>query len=238
LARLIIQYLGWGIGLPLELLIIAALIRGAYRRFPVLLVYSVVLFLTTMVEISAYHIGTKGFLSGHTWARYYWYDEAMRQVLLFAVVNSLIYQAARGSRPRPLLALALAGGSILFAGGSFLIHHDTHASFGIWMTSWIRDLAFGAAVLDFGLWLTLLATRRTEGQVLLLSGGLGIQFTGDALGQSLRSLFPWELSPGDVIALLAYLTASWVWWRALRAPPPLPQTASRAAAVPDKEPSH
>jgi len=222
--RVVLQYVGWFIGLPLELLIIAALIRGPYRRFPVVLAYSVVLFLTTVIEVSVYHIGTSGILSGHTWARYYWYDEGARQVLLFAAVISLIYHASSGSQSRPRLALMLTAGSILFAGATFMIHHGGHARVGEWMTLWIRDLAFCAAILDLGLWLLLLATRRTESRLLLLSGGLGIQFTGEALGESLRNLFPLELSPGDVVSLLAGLAALWIWWHALR-PVSVPETA-------------
>jgi len=209
----------------LELLIISALIRGPYRRYPFVLAYSIVLFLTTVIEVSAFHIGNKGILSGHTWARYYWYDEGIRQILIFAVVISLIYQASSGPGSRPRLAILLTLGSLLFAGISFFIHYDPHAVVGQWMTRWVRDLDLGAAVLDLGLWMMLLATRRTEGQLLLLSGGLGIQFTGEALGQSLRNLFPWELSPGDVVSLFTSLAGLWIWWHALRAAPPVAEAA-------------
>ena len=87
------------------------------------------------------------------------------------------------------------------------------------MTLWLRDLNFSAAILDLGLWAMLLASRHKETRLLLLSGALGIQFTGEAIGQSLRHLFPWELSPGDVVTLLANLVCLWIWWQALRTVP-------------------
>jgi hypothetical protein len=33
--RFVIQVLGWGLGLPLEILVIVALLRGGFRRYPV-----------------------------------------------------------------------------------------------------------------------------------------------------------------------------------------------------------
>ena len=87
------------------------------------------------------------------------------------------------------------------------------------MTLWTRDLNFSSTILDLALWAMLLGSRYKEARLLLLSGAIGIQFTGEAIGQSLRHLFPWALSPGDVVALLANLTCLWIWWQALRAAP-------------------
>ena len=52
------------------------------------------------------------------------------------------------------------------------------------MTPWTRDLNFCSAILDLALWALLIAAREKDHRLLLLSGGLGIQFTGEAIGES------------------------------------------------------
>ena len=49
--RFALQVAGYAVGLPLEVLIIAALLRGGYRRFPFVFIYTVIDFLTTVLEI-------------------------------------------------------------------------------------------------------------------------------------------------------------------------------------------
>jgi hypothetical protein len=114
---------------------------------------------------------------------------------------------------------SLVCGAVIFASVAFLAHYDGKAVVGEWMTLWLRDLNFSAAILDLGLWAMLLASRHKDTRLLLLSGAMGIQFTGEAIGQSLRHLFPWVLSPGDVVTLLANLVCLWIWWQALRTLP-------------------
>ncbi|PWU02150.1 MAG: hypothetical protein C5B51_21460 [Terriglobia bacterium] len=214
--RTALQYAGWFIGLPLELLIVAALAKGSYRRFPFILLYSLALFFTTVLEISVFQAYSTGRRLAHSRAFYYWLDEGIRQALVFAVVISLVYQASSTVRARLAVRLLLVCLALVFASMSFLVHYDADLVVGEWMTLWTRDLNFSSAFLDLGLWAMLLASRKKEPCLLLLSGALGIQFTGEAIGQSLRHLFPWELSPGDVLAMLANLACLWIWWQALR----------------------
>jgi hypothetical protein len=218
--RTALQFAGWLIGLPLELLIVAALVRGPYRRFPFIMLYGVALFLTTVLEISVYEAYYhSGMRLGRTFAQFYWIDEGIRQTLLFAVVISLVYLASAALRSRAVVRGSLVCGAVIFAAAAFLGHYDAKAVVGEWMTLWLRDLNFSAAILDLGLWAMLLASRHKDPRLLLLSGALGIQFTGEAIGQSLRHLFPWQLSPGDVVTLLANLVCLWIWWQALRTVP-------------------
>jgi hypothetical protein len=224
--RTALQYAGWLIGLPLELLIVAALTRGSFRRFPFLLFYSVALFLTTVLEISVYEAYSSGIRLTHSRAFYYWLDEGIRQALLFAVVISLVYRASAPLRLHGLIRCFLVLGAVVFAGATFVIHYDPSAVVGEWMTLWTRDLNFSSAVLDLALWAMLIGSKYKETQLLLLSGALGIQFTGEAIGQSLRHLLPWSLSPGDVMTLLANLACLWIWWQALRPPRRHPRIAS------------
>jgi hypothetical protein len=228
--RAALQYAGWLIGLPLELLIIGALLRGPYRRFPFLLLYSVALFLTTVIEISVNQAYFSGIRFAHSPSTYYWIDEAVRQALIFAVVISLAYLATSNLQSRRLIRTVIVAGAVVLASASFLIHFESHTPGGMWgtMTLWVRDIDFAAAFLDLGLWTLLLASRHKDAQLLMLSGGLGIQFAGEAIGQSLRYLFQWPLSPGDLVGMITNLAGLWLWWQALSRPVPLMAPATVA----------
>jgi len=92
------------------------------------------------------------------------------------------------------------------------------------MTPWTRDLNLCSAILDMALWALLIASRDKDYCLLLLSGGLGIRFTGEAIGTSLRQLAlstrsrPLSLS-GGVLMVLANLVFLYVWWQAFRRRP-------------------
>jgi hypothetical protein len=214
------------VGLPLQLLIIAALLRGGcYRRFPLIFIYMIGDFFTTVVELPS----AAGYDRGMRWAAItlpavYWLDEVIMQVLVYAVVMSLIYQATGKLRSRRIVRASLIAGAILFAGISFLIHRDPALNAGSFMTPWTRDLNFSSAILDLALWALLIASREKDHRLLLLSGGLGIQFTGEAIGTSIRQLALRTRSraislTGGVTMLLASLVFLYIWWQALRTAP-------------------
>lgn len=227
--RTALQYISWLVGFPLNLLVIAALLRGAYRRFPAVLAYSVALILTGVVEVAAYQGYFSGVHLAFSPARYYWLDEGIRQSLLFAVVISLLYHATSSVRSRALVRVGLIVAAVLFAGVSLLIHYDGQAPISRWMTQWTRDLNFGSALLDMALWAILIATRRYEWTVLMLSGALGIQFTGEAIGQALRNQFPSNTTVADVLNVAANWACPYIWWQVFRASPEgKPSVAARS----------
>ena len=223
--RLAIQLCGLAIGLPLQLLIIGTLLRGGYRRFPFLFAYMVGDFLTTVVEVPS----AVGYDRGMQWAVHAfpavrWFNVVVMQVLVYAVVMSLIYQATGQLRSRRIVRVSLIAGAILFAAISFLIHRDPALNTGSFMTPWIRDLSFCSAILDMALWALLIVSRGMDHQLLLLSGGLGIQFTGEAIGESIVQLALRTRShtmslTGAVVVLLADLVFLYIWWQALRTAP-------------------
>jgi hypothetical protein len=223
--RFAIQLCGWLVGLPLQLLIIGTLLRGGYRRFPFLFAYVVGDFLTTVVEIPS----GMGYQRGMQWAAFaypavFWFDVVVMQVLVYAVVMSLIYQATGKLRSRRSVRALLIAGAILFAGISFWVHWNPALNTGSFMTLWTRDLNFSSAILDLALWALLIASREMDHQLLLLSGGLGIQFTGEAIGTSIRQIALRTRSramslTGGVVMLLASLVFLYIWWQALRAAP-------------------
>jgi len=223
--RFAIQLCGLVIGLPLQLLIIGALLRGSYRRFPFLFAYMVGDFLTTVVEVPS----AVGYDRGVQWAAFafpalYWFNIVVMQVLVYAVVMSLIYQATAKLRSRRIVRVSLIAGALLFAGVSYLIHRNPALNTGSFMTPWIRDLNLCSSVLDLALWALLIAAREKDHRLLLLAGGLGIQFTGEAIGTSIRQLALRTHSramslTGGVTMVLANLIFLYIWWQALRTAP-------------------
>jgi len=185
-----LQLICWAIGLPLSLLVINALLRGGYRLFPVLFVYQIVDFLMTVASLPpyiAYYVEHAPDARTRM-AKWFLWDELLLQPLVYAVVVSLIYRATEKMASRGLVRSALVGGALLIAAASFLYHYDPHAIKGEWLAFWTRDLTFSSAILDLALWALLLASRVKDSRLLMISGGLGIQFTGEAIGESLRSI--------------------------------------------------
>lgn len=205
--------------LPLNLLIIAALLRGEYRRFPFIFAYTVVEFLATAAEIPAYWaVHTHGHEAEGLQVFVYWMDETIAQVLIFAVVISLIHNATAGLDSRRVLRMMLVAGAFLFTGISFLIHYTPRVRAGLWMTPWTRDINFCAALLDLVLWALLIASREKDRRLLLLTGGLGIQFAGEAMGQAVRQLAIQHRSHpiallGSTLVVTADILRSYIWWR-------------------------
>jgi hypothetical protein len=223
--RFAIQLCGLVIGLPLQLLLIGTLLRGGYRRYPFLFAYVVGDFMTTVVEVPS----AVGYYQGRQWAAFafpavHWFNVVVMQVLVYAVVMSLIYQATGALRARRIVRASLIAGAMLFAGISFLIHWNPALNRGSFMTPWIRDLNVCSSVLDLALWALLIAAREKDHRLLLLSGGLGIQFAGEAIGTSILQLALSTRSramslTGSVMMLLADLVVLYIWWQALRTAP-------------------
>src|SRR5664279_2882968 len=181
------------LGLPLELTIIAVLLRsGEYRRYPFIFLYTVVDLLTTILEIQpALAYGSRTPQARHEWALMFWYNERIMQVLVFLLVISLVYSATKHLRPRRTLLLGIICGTILFAAISFWFQYDPNPlAVSRYMTRWTRDLNFCAAILDLGLWALLIGSREKDYKLLLITGALGLQFTGGAIGQALRDMSP------------------------------------------------
>lgn len=220
-----LQVCAYLFGLPLELLVIAALLRGDYRRYPFLFLYAVVDFLTTVLEIQPAIARGSGTLEAkRQWALTFWFNERIMQVLVFLLVISLVYTASRQLRPRRILLTGMICGTVLFAAISLWAHFDPNPPIGRYMTRWTRDLNFCAAILDLGLWTLLISARQKDYKLLMITGGLGIQFAGGAIGQALRDMSPAVVAAASDFTVIANLARLYIWWQALRVKPKKPVT--------------
>jgi hypothetical protein len=224
--RAAINLAGVLIWLPLQALVITRLLRGEWRRFPLIFAFVIAEFLVFTAEVPT------------VWARvlygtpetinwrvlFYQRGEVFKEFFTFIVVLSLINRATAQLQSRKLMRAACVVGAILFVGISFLIHHNPNTNVGTWMTPWTRDLNVGATVLDLALWFLLLARRDQDSRLLLLSGALGIQFTGAAIGDCLRYLatphhISWLSMTGGIIVMASGLVRVYIWARAFRKAP-------------------
>jgi hypothetical protein len=211
------QLCAYLIGLPLELMVIAALVRGDYRRYPFLFLYAVADFLFTVLEIQpALAYGTADAAAKKVWAIRFWINEQIMEVLVFLLVLSLFYSATKNLRPRRTILTAIICGTLLVAAISFLAHYDPKIPTGKYMTRITRDLNFCAAILLVGLWTRLISARQKDYKLLMITGGLGIQFAGGAIGQALRDMSPAIVAAASDFTVIANLACLYIWWQALR----------------------
>jgi hypothetical protein len=217
-----VQVIGYLVGLPLELLIVATLLRGGYRRYPFVFAYVVADLITTVIEIRpSLGYGSRSEVMIHQFMWIYWIDERVMQILMFLVVISLVYLAAQDQRPSGSGVAGIIGGTLIFTGISFLIHYSPRLYIGQWMTPWTRDLNFAGALLDLGLWAKLISQPRKDYRLLMVSGALGIQFTGQAIGQAIRALShsPTVRFLANILLLSMDLIFLYLWYQAFRTEP-------------------
>jgi hypothetical protein len=200
------------IGVLFQILVIASLTRGLFRRFTVLSVYAIVSFFLTVVEAAV-------FLKLYTWkatdlVHLYWVDEIVVQVLVFALVISLTSSALKSSTGNKRAGFSLYGAALIVMALSILLAYTTKADLSAWMTEASRNLSFASAILNLLLWSVLLSQRNKDQQLLMLSGGFGVQTTGKAMGHSIRRLGHWDA--GNVFMVLTYILSLAIIWYALR----------------------
>jgi hypothetical protein len=171
-----------------------------------------VLFVTTAVEGAAFF-----------WPRYaaipstsYWVFDSIRQTMVYVVVISLIRRASEQSARRASIGRFLIAGSMLFAALSLYFTYNRGLDF--WMTRFSRNLGFLAVILNLILWAALLRQRRPDRTLLMVSGGMGIQMAGKAIGHALRQLSPSTLTLGNLVIVLSHLLCLYIWWQAFRKP--------------------
>ena len=195
------------VGTTFQVLIIQVLVRKALRAYPALLLYSIASFLATAFATSAY-------FNSDLYRRYYWIQDAVMQCLMFLLVISLIYGAMNHSTRRTVVGHTLVGGSLLYVLLSTYFTRDPHL--GYWMTQLGRNLGFLAVILNLVFWAVLIKSRRAERTLLMVSGGLGIQMAGKAIGHSLRQMSHSTILQGNLIIVLAQLFCLYIWWKAFQ----------------------
>ncbi|MBK9167458.1 MAG: hypothetical protein IPM24_08325 [Bryobacterales bacterium] len=197
----------------LQLLVIGVLVRGHYRNYPIAFAYSLVLFFTTIIGVSEYA------KLGKVTAEMYGAVETFRQAILFLVVLSFVDYAVKDSDLRSRMRLYLLGLALIWTGISWTMHSGQPLATQI--TKLGRDFGLASVGLNLILWSLLISNKHKNYQLLLLTGGLGLQFTGEAIGHSLRQMAIPQRSVelaylGNLVLVGAHLLRLYVWWEAFR----------------------
>lgn len=208
------QWLAWCVNLPLQVALLHSLFRGGFRSFPVLLPYSLILFLWTVVNIAA----REGGRLPAAWQSAYWVVDLILDGLLYVLILSLVNRAVRQSRHRTKILRWLILAVALFWLAALLLTSDSRLN--DWMTNFTKYVAFGGALLNLALWTVLVGTHHGDRSVLMISGGYGVQSAGEAISQSLRVLAtPSRSLPvviaGNLIGVLTHTLCLVIWWRAV-----------------------
>lgn len=89
------------------------------------------------------------------------------------------------------------------------------------MTTVARNLSFFTAVLNLVAWFMFVRVQPRDVQRLMIAGGLGLQMTGEAIGQAVRQMnVSMQVSlGGSIFIVLTHLLCLFIWWRALTPEP-------------------
>ncbi|HUS07731.1 MAG TPA: hypothetical protein VMZ52_15600 [Bryobacteraceae bacterium] len=213
-----LQYSLWIIGLVLQYLVISALLGGAYKRFIAVSLYAVAIAVTGLLEI---FIVLDGSVVSREWRRYFWINEMIRQTGLYCVVVSLVLHAMPKSQTRAMLIRLFVGIAFLFWAGCILAYFDAN-KVNYSMTLVIRNISFCSAIITLILWFVLIASEKKDLRLLLITGGIGIQVTGEAIGQSLRQLSSSTVLAGNLLTVFSGFACLYIWWQTfhkLESPP-------------------
>jgi hypothetical protein len=221
LALQVCRYLVW---FPLAILVITAILRCGVRRHVFLFAYMTVTLLFAVAEMpsslsvhSAHYSQAQMALHNKLYA----IAQGVTHLLIFAVVVSFVLRATQESNIRHVIRTALAVGAPTFIATSFFIHYDGAVAIAYWLTPLARDLSFCAVIVDMILWGLLLSSRKKDQTLLLLTGGMGILFAGDAIRDAIRSIaIHYHSTPiwysASLISIFADGASLYVWWQAFR----------------------
>jgi hypothetical protein len=211
--------LPYALELLLDLLLIALLIRGPFRKYLVFSLYILVQIVSHSAVAYAYN--TFGFKSP-IYRNLYWIDEVTVDLFLFLVVIAFTYAALEGSPMRPKAAKALGGIVVVaLALPLYMLRHHHNRMYGAFTSQWFNQASqvwnFGAAVMNLVLWTALLSNRRRNPQLVTLSIGVGLATASAAIAWGARQwLAEANRWPVDIFMAVAGLASILLWCWAFR----------------------
>ncbi|WP_321472682.1 hypothetical protein [uncultured Paludibaculum sp.] len=185
------------------------ILKGPIRPYLLLFINVIFLFLSTVAELGLF--GTPLF------AKVYYIDDLLRQLLVFILVISLVYRALTAQSSKLWLGRWLIVGATLLA-VTFVSYALFHSAQGFIrpMANAVRNLSVTAMVMNLILWMLLLSSRTMDRRLLTVTSGLGLQMAGEAIGQSLRLMNRALLPLGNFVLIGSHLLCLIIWISAFR----------------------
>jgi len=213
------------VSLILQVSVIAFLLQGAFRKYPLVLAYSLTRLITSVLEVAIrQNIGNRTTL----FRQVYYSDRVILNLVLFAMVTAIIFQLLEGKRQRSTIGKTL----IVIVTAVFLLPFLVLSRpFTIhWLNAMSQFLYFGSGIMILVLWTVLIRSKPRDSQLLKFAMGLGVAMAGAAVAFGLHR---WMGSPRlvwmpNLFLQLTHVTGLLVWCWAFR-----PVTTERASAPPD-----
>lgn len=202
------------ISIVIQALVIFFLLRGPFRRYPLLLLYCALQLAATVTE--EYVLRVFGDTSA-LFRRLYWTDEVILDLLLFLMVITFTYRALESSPLRAAMGRLLGAVLVIVLVVPFILFKARRFS-SPWFDGTSQLLNFGGAIMNLGLWTALIGTKKRDPLLLTVSAGLGIAVTGAAIAFGLRRFTP----PGtaqqlvNLFKTITYLASVAIWCWAFR----------------------
>lgn len=216
------------IGLLLDILVIACLVRGPLKRFKFVFCYCVVEAVIFVIGgLSYLHLGPRGM----RYENFFWTADLVTHALITLILISLIRESLGSNVDLRRLAswvlpVVIAGVAL----GSLLVFQDT--SINVWMTPVSRNLSFAEEILNFMLWTALIRNRDYDRLLLFISAGIGVQVTGEVIGHTIRTFMQkggTMIWLPDTLVMVSEIVCLLTWvWAFGRPRSPLPLAPPRA----------
>jgi len=171
------------VGVLLQILLLYFLLHGFVRKYSILFVYGLAQLVTAIVEVLVVNQAGR---SSALFARVYWTDELLMDLLLFLMVIALTYRALEGNPARGAALKFLSAVVVTVLLLPFLIFR--HPFTARWFNETSQLLTFGGAIMNLALWTALIGNKRRNRQLLTVSAGLGIAVAGAAVSYGVRQL--------------------------------------------------
>jgi len=212
-----------GNGLAL-LLVLVLLLRGPFQKFWALLGYVAweLLATTALTSFDVLYngaaIGINPSADAVKWyARLYWSNDVIVDLLRFLLVIVLTYRATPEGARRVVTGRILGGVVAVALVLPFLLFPMGSKAWprAAWFNSTSQLLNFGGAIMNLVLWGALLANRKRDPQLAVVSAGLGVVVTGAARSYGLRHLVSAEaIFIPNLFLMLTQLLGWTIWCRA------------------------
>jgi len=179
------------IGNCLDGLLVVLILRGPFRKYPILLAYSIVQLATSLIEA---WVKNEYGMTNPLYSRVYYADEVAVNLLLFLTVMILTYRALEGARMVIPAGKLLGGLALMAVLLPFIIYTENYFR-PRWFAGASQILNFGGALMNLVLWTALLLNQRGDRQLLTVSAGLGVLVTTTAICFGLRTIFRHHIDP-------------------------------------------
>ena len=209
------------VGIALQIVLVYNLTVKRYSiRLAYLYAYSIVLVLTDGLDLGMRILQPSLVVHASRMWAYYWFNDFVREFSLFLFIASLLYLAAGHSPDAKRLSQRASAAVVVIAIISGFYFRSERLS--TWATEVVRNVSFAVVFVNVALWSALIRSGEPERLPLMLSAGIGLQMTGEAMGQALRSSpirhrFHSVVLIGNLVLILSHILCLLTWLYALRA---------------------